>query len=53
MSNEENDICVKVNGKVISLSPFPSTFIKNTIVGMLQSLKDVEEIHEVELSFKC
>ena len=46
-------ISVKVNGKNIPLSPFPSSFIINTIVGMLQSLKDIEEINDVDIHFKC
>ena len=55
----ENDVSnvgnlsVKVNGTVVSLSLFPSTFIRNTVVGMLRSLKGIDEIKEVELRFKC
>ena len=46
------EITVKVNGKQISLTEFPSEIIKNTITGMLQSLKGVDEINEVEIRFK-
>jgi hypothetical protein len=43
---------VKVNGKNIQLNEFTSEFIKNTILGMLRSLKDVdEEIENVEIKF--
>jgi len=43
---------VKVNGKNIQLNEFTSDFIKNTILGMLKSLKGVdEEIETVEITF--
>ena len=43
---------VKVNGKNIQLNEFTSEFIKNTIAGMLKSLKGVdEEIENVEITF--
>ena len=43
---------VKVNGKNIQLNEFTSEFIKNTITGMLKSLKDVdEEMESVEITF--
>ena len=46
------DIIIKVNGKQIMLTEFPSEIIKNTICGMLKALKDVDEINDVEISFK-
>ena len=42
---------IKVNGKQIPLTEFPTDFIKNTICGMLKSLKGVDEINEVEIQF--
>jgi len=43
---------IKVNGKNIQLNEFTSEFIKNTIIGMLKSLKDVDEkIDDVEIKF--
>lgn len=42
---------IKVNGKKIPLTEFPTDFIKNTICGMLESLKGVDEINEVEIRF--
>lgn len=43
---------VKVNGKNIQLNEFTSEFIKNTITGMLRSLKGVnEKIENVEITF--
>lgn len=32
-----------INGKKIPLSEFPKDFIKNTLVGMVKSLKGVDE----------
>lgn len=46
------DISIIVNGNQIRLTEFPSKIIKNTICGMLKALKDVDEINEVEISFK-
>jgi len=46
-----NNIVVKVNGEEVPLSEFPSKFIKQTIIGMLKSLKGVDEIHEVDIHF--
>lgn len=43
---------IKVNGKNVQLNEFTSEFIKNTIIGMLKSLKDVDEkIEDVEIRF--
>lgn len=46
------DIIIKVNGKQIPLTEFPSEIIKNTICGMLKTLKGVDEIKNVEIIFK-
>jgi len=42
---------IKVNGKQIPLTEFPIDMIKNTICGMLKSLKGVDEINDVEIIF--
>jgi hypothetical protein len=42
---------IKVNGKGIPLTDFPTDFIKNTICGMLKSLKGVDDISDVEIKF--
>lgn len=51
---EENmaKISIKVNGKQIQLTEFPADFIKNTITGMLKSLKGVKDIKKVEINFE-
>jgi molybdopterin-guanine dinucleotide biosynthesis protein B len=41
-----------VNGKKVPLTEFPIDIIKNTICGMLKSLKGVDEIKDVEIRFK-
>ena len=46
------DITIKVNGKNIPLTEFPAEFIKNSICGMLRSLKGVDEIKTVEIKFQ-
>lgn len=43
---------VKINGEEIPISEFPSDFIKNSICGMLRSLKGVDEIRDVEIKFE-
>jgi molybdopterin-guanine dinucleotide biosynthesis protein B len=55
--NERNDkmssnIELKINGEKIPLTEFPEEFIINTIIGMVKSLKGVDEIDELELYFK-
>ena len=46
------DIRILVNGKPVSISEFPAHIIKNTIIGMLSSLKGINEIETVDISFK-
>jgi len=49
---KEENLVIKVNGKKVPLTEFPSEFIKNTIVGMLGSLKGVDkDIENVEITF--
>ena len=45
------EINIKVNGKQIQLTEFPSDIIKSTICGMLKSLKGIDEIKKVEIKF--
>jgi len=47
-----SEIIVRVNGKNIPLSEFPAEFIKNSIYGMLKTLKGVDEIKTVEIKIK-
>jgi molybdopterin-guanine dinucleotide biosynthesis protein B len=46
---------LKVNGKIIPLTEFPNIFIKNTLIGMIKSLKGIktdEEITDIDISYK-
>jgi molybdopterin-guanine dinucleotide biosynthesis protein B len=45
-------ISIKINGKQIPLTEFPSDFIRNTIIGMLKSLKGVKDIKKVEINIQ-
>ena len=45
-------LCIAVNGRNILLTDFPEQIITNTIVGMLGSLKDVQNIKEVTIQLK-
>ncbi len=45
-------ISIKVNGKEISLTEFPTEIITNTLCGMMKSLKGVDEIKNVEIKFE-
>jgi len=47
-----SDLSIKVNGMDIPLTEFPAQIISNTIVGMLGSLKNVQEIHKVTIELK-
>jgi molybdopterin-guanine dinucleotide biosynthesis protein B len=43
---------ITVNGKNVPLTEFPEQMITNTIVGMLGSLKGVQDINEVTIELK-
>jgi hypothetical protein len=45
-------ISIKVNGKEIPLTEFPTEIITNTLCGMMKSLKGVDEIKNVEIKFE-
>jgi molybdopterin-guanine dinucleotide biosynthesis protein MobB len=47
-----SDLSIKVNGMDIPLTEFPAQIISNTIVGMLGSLKNVQDIHTVTIELK-
>jgi hypothetical protein len=46
-----SDMILKVNGTQVLLTEFPEEFIKNTLCGMIRTLKGVETINTVELRF--
>ncbi len=45
-------IKIEVNGKEIMLSEFPADIITGTLVGMLSSLKGIDQINEVAIHLK-
>lgn len=50
-----DEIELRVNGKIIPLTEFPNIFIKNTIIGMIKSLKGIksdENISEISINYK-
>ena len=47
-----SDLKIKVNGKNVPLSEFPEEFIKNTLFGMLKTLKGVEKIETFEIKYE-
>jgi len=50
--DETGSILVRINGKQIPLTEFPSEFIKKTIIGMMSPLKGVDKINKVEIYFE-
>ncbi len=51
-NTDSGGIQLKVNGKNIPLTEFPSGFIKSTIKGMVSSLKGVDTVNQVELTIQ-
>jgi hypothetical protein len=45
-------LTIKVNDKNIPLTEFPEEFIKNTLFGMLKSLKGVKDINKIEIMYE-
>lgn len=45
-------LSITVNGQDIQLSEFPEQIITNTLIGMIKSLKGVDEINEVFIQLK-
>jgi molybdopterin-guanine dinucleotide biosynthesis protein B len=48
-SKEEKGIILKVDGRVVSLTPFVKSFITNTIQGMLSSLRGCDTAKRIEI----
>ncbi len=46
------DLCIRVNGKNIPLTDFPTKIISNMIVSMAESLKGVADVHSVSLELR-
>jgi len=50
--NKDKKVFVKINGKHVPLTEFPSDFIKRTITGMMGSLKGIDKVNKVEIYFE-
>ena len=50
-SNQESVVNadLTINGKKIELNSFVESFISQTVIGMLKSLRDVDNIETIEL----
>ncbi|MDP2965621.1 MAG: hypothetical protein Q8N39_06225 [Pelolinea sp.] len=46
-------ITIKVNGKDIYLTEFPTQIITNILLGILKSLKDVKDIKDAVIELKA
>ena len=46
-------ITIEVNGKGIELTEFPSKIILNVILGILQSLRGVDEINDAVIKLSA
>jgi molybdopterin-guanine dinucleotide biosynthesis protein B len=49
---KNQNITINVNGNQINLSKFPADIIKNTVIGMLSSLKGIDRINELKIYIK-
>ena len=47
------EVTIKVNGKDVFLTDFPTKIITNILIGILKSLKDVEEIRDAVIELKA
>jgi len=52
IKSSTSDLSIKVNGMDIPLTQFPAQIISNTIVAMLGSLKNVQDINTVTIELK-
>jgi hypothetical protein len=45
-------VTIKVNGRDIFLTDFPTQIITNILLGILKSLKDVEDVKDAVIELK-
>ncbi len=46
-------VTIKVNGVDVNLTDFPARIITNVLLGILNSLKDVDEIKDAVIELKA
>jgi len=54
MENNENvvETTVNVNGKEVPLVPFVNNLIGNSVIAMVKSLKDVNDVKEINIKIE-
>ena len=52
IKKDKKGVVVRVNNKKIPLSKFPEDVVKNTVLGLVSSLKGAEELKEVEIRIR-
>lgn len=52
LAQQTDDISLLVNGDPIALTPFVQSFVSNTVLGMVKSLKGVDKVQSVEILVK-
>ena len=48
----EDEISLWVNGAAVPLTPFVQSFVANTVLGMVKSLKGVDKVESVDIRVK-
>jgi len=49
LSIDDDVVDITLDSDVIQLNPFVNTFVRNTVIGMVSSLKDVGQIERLEI----
>ena len=52
MSNENFSVEIEVNDKKISLNPFVKSIVYNVVLGMVKSLKKIDEPKDIVIKVK-
>ncbi len=50
---QNKSVILKVNRKPVQLTEFPANMIKNTVIGMIESLKGVDEVKDVSIDISA
>ncbi len=50
---QNQSVILKVNNKSVKLTEFPANMMKKTIIGMIESLKGVEEIRSISIEISA
>jgi hypothetical protein len=47
---DDDTVEITVENDTLQLNPFVTNFVKNTVIGMVSSLKDVKQIEKLEIN---